>query len=177
MININLLTSKVAPKSSVVQASNTIKIIALIGTVIFFVGVLVMVAMFIINSQQIKSSIRKQEELKSSITSMQKTEQQYVLLKDRATIINKIYDDGNAADDLEEFYRLITSLPEGSSVSDMEVSVGKVESSFIFNGSQTLTNSLAIILSGDQYERIEMDTFLFSPGTGYKLTLTFLKSS
>ena len=177
MANINLLTTKVAPKSSVVKASGTLKIIGLIWTIVLFIGILVMVSISLISSQQIKSSLRTQEALKTSVKSLQATEQQYVLLKDRASKISDIYEDGNATDEIIDFNEIIEGLPDGASVNDMEIVYGRVESAFIFDSTQTLTKSLAAMLTGEKYDRVVMDSFSFSPGSGYKLSLTFFKPS
>jgi hypothetical protein len=174
---INLLSTKIAPKSSVVKSSNTLKIIGLVWTIVFFVGVLVMISIFLINSQQIRSSLSRQEQLKSVIRSLEKTEQTYVLLKDRASKIDEINQEGNATDELVDFYDLITRLPEGVSVKNLDVISGRVETSVLFNSSLTLTEGLVLMLNGDKYGIVEMDTFSFSPEAGYKLDLKFIKSS
>lgn len=177
MASINLLTTKIAPKSSVVKSSNTLKIIGLVWTIVFFVGVLVMISIFLINSQQIRSSLSRQEQLKSVIRSLEKTEQTYVLLKDRASKIDEINQEGNATDELVTFYSLVSGLPEGVSVNNMGVAPGEVESDIVFNSSVTLTEGLAILLTGVEYQIVEMESFSFSPEVGYNLSLKFIKGS
>jgi Ni,Fe-hydrogenase I cytochrome b subunit len=173
--SINLLTTKIAPKSSVVQTSNTLKIIGLVWTIIFFVGILVTISIFLINSQQIRSSLSRQEQLKSVIKSLEKTEQTYVLIKDRASKINEIYQEGNATDELVYFYSFVTSLPEGTSIDNLTIISGIVESNILFNSSSVLTEGLALLLTGEEYKRVEMEAFSFSPAVGYKLSLKFIR--
>jgi hypothetical protein len=171
--SINLLSTKVAPKSSVVQTSNTLKIVGLVWTIAFFIGVLVMISIFLINAQQIRSSLARQEQIKSVIRSLEKTEQTYVLLKDRASKIDEIYQKGNATDELVRFYSLIASLPEGVFVDNMSIIPEVVESSILFNSSIVLTEGLALLLTGEEYEMVEMSSFSFAPTVGYKLDLKF----
>lgn len=177
MAKINLLTTKIAPKSSVIKTSNTLKVIGLVWTVVFFVAVLVMVSIFLINSQQIRSSVSRQEQLKSAIRSLERTEQQYTLLKDRVTKINDIYAVGDAIKDLEKFYDIYLSFPEGATLERMEIGVGMIESSFLFNDSQTLTESFVKLLSNGEYDYIQMNSFSFSPERGYQVLLTMNDST
>ena len=81
---------------------------------------------------------------------------------------------GNATDELVYFYSFVTRLPEGATLDNMSIVPGSVETSILFNSSSTLTEGLALLLTGEVYKRVEMDAFSFST-LGYKLDLKFVR--
>lgn len=176
MSAINLLTTKLAPKTAVLRIANTLKMVGMIATVVYFVSILLMVAIFIINQAQLSSIKKRQQVLTTSIESMKQTEQQHMLIKNRLSEIDKIGEKGNAMDDYEIFADMYKSMPEGSVLKDASVVVGKVETSFLFDRSSTLTTSLAKIIGYEDYAKVNMSSFSFQPEQGYLVSFEMERS-
>ena len=172
MPEINLLPKEFVPKKATLRLANQIKLLDLIGTIIFFICVLGMVIVFILNANEIKASKVRQDKLMSSIKSMQNIEQQYVFVKDRVSRIQKLRSsENNAMQDLENYYKLVTGVPSGVSFLQAEVDAKKTKTNLLVDSSDTLAKSLATIIAADSYEKVILKSFYFEPGKGYFLSL------
>ena len=177
MAEINLLAAtKLAPKVGIIKTANTLKVIAVVATIAFFVVVFLMVSFFIFNAVTLRSSTGKQAQLTSSIKALETVEQQYVLVKDRAQKIDAVKKGGNALIDFELFINLAASLPDGATVVDGTVSVDSIETLLLVQKSSALTQVFSTVLSNENYDMVTLKTFNFSPKTGYNVEFLLKKS-
>lgn len=168
MTDINLIPTGSAPKSSSIQRSSDLKIVAIIGTIILLFAVIVMIAIFTINSSIIKTSQAKQEQLKSQIKSLQKEETQYVLAKDRATKLKEVWSEKGLDNEMQGLKSLVLGLPPAAFMTEADLSKNKTETSFSITNSSSLSQLFANIVSSEFYSHIVMSDFTFDPGMGYQ---------
>jgi hypothetical protein len=177
MTEINLLAAaKHTPKVGVIKTANTLKVIAVIATIVFFVIVFLMVSYFIFNAVTLRSSTNKQAQLTGSIKALETVEQQYVLVKDRAQKIDTVEKEGNALIDYERYLNLALGLPDGSSMTSGKVYVDTIESVITVQKSSALTQVFSTVLANDNYDTVTLKTFNFSPKTGYNVEFLLKKT-
>ena len=171
MAEINLLTKRLAPAGSVVKMAKGMKIFAVFGTALFFVAIIIMVAIFVTDSTLLTKSINNQEALKKSIKAMETTEIEYTVVKDRVSSIKTIFDAGNVIDDMENLLSLTNTIPKETEFSNAEISKKNTKFSFSSPSSKNLVETFAIIVSTDRYKTIVLETFSYNPGKGYVIEL------
>lgn len=171
MAEINLLTKRLAPADSVVKLAKGMKIFAVVGTALFFVAIIVMVAIFITDSTLLTKSINNQETLKKSIKGMETTEIEYTVVKDRVEGIKTIFDAGNVVDDLENLLLLTNTIPEETEISNAEINKKSTKLSFSSPNSSNLVETFAKIVSTDRYKSIILETFTYNSDKGYVIEL------
>jgi len=168
---INLMPREQAPKQSTVKIVKTLRTIDLVGSVAFFIGVLAIVSIFLINSEELRQSNSRQNALKTSIQTMQKEEQQYVLLKDRSDKIQKIVSSVGAIHEVEIFDNLKSQMPPDAVISTVSIKKGTTETGLSISSYSSLARALAILASTNLYKGVVLSGFTFSPEAGYLLAL------
>ncbi len=168
---INLLPTDLSPKGPVIKLARSLKNIAIAGFVVFIISLVSLIVFFLFISTQLSSSATRQEQLKTSIKSLEQTEQKLVMVKDRLKYIKQVLDKANAADDLGQLKALLLSLPESVSISQVNIVKDKVELTMLVTDSSGVSQSLATLMAAGLYEKIVLLSFGFNPNTGYFISL------
>jgi len=171
MADINLLTKRLAPAGSVVKLAKGMKIFAVVGTVLFFVAMVVMITIFVADSTSLAKSINNQETLTISIKSMETTEIEYTVVKDRVSSIKTIFDAGNVVDDLEDLLSLTNTIPKETEISHAEINKKSTKLSFRSPNSSNLVETFAKVVSTERYKTVILETFSYNPDKGYIIEL------
>ncbi|OGM09015.1 hypothetical protein A2W13_00565 [Candidatus Woesebacteria bacterium RBG_16_36_11] len=169
--NINLIPKETVPKESTVKLMNSLRMINIIGTLIFFIGIFFIVSLIIINSEELRMSNVRQETSKLNIKKLQKEEQQYVLIKDRVDKIKGILVSNGAIKDVESFDTLRNSLPADVKISQLTIVRGVTETSMSTSTYSSLAQILATLMSSNSYKGIILSSFTFSSPGGYAISL------
>jgi hypothetical protein len=167
MAAINLLPADISPKGPVVKISNLIKNLAVISFVLFLLTALGMLAVFVLNSVQIRSLNESSEELKTSIKSLETTEQGLVLVKDRLSKAKLVLADESGGDEVEGLGTVTSGLPESVALTEAVISKNVLDTTFIATDSQGLTALMARIISQEAFSKVDLVSFSFNPNTGY----------
>ena len=170
MAEINLLPISSQIKGSTAKLARSLKIVGLAGTLIFFLLGLGMLALFFFNSEELKASSVRQGELKASIEILKTTEQQHVLIKNRAGNISEIWRKNDVLVSLESLEEMLSRLPSGAKFSSIEISPKRFTVTLQAENSSDLTQALAIIVAQDSFEDIILTSFALKPASGYSLT-------
>lgn len=168
---VNLLPTDLSPKSSAARISNFLKRASLAGLVLLVVSAAGLIGFFVFVSLQVRSSTSRQEQLKTTIESLNQTEQRLILTKDRLEKAKEVLGKETSMENVEKLGSLFTNVPEGIDLRGAEVSATKTELSFIARSSPGLTQILATILAGDYYKSVRLTSFSFNPTTGYVVSL------
>ncbi|KKU04122.1 MAG: hypothetical protein UX88_C0001G0042 [Candidatus Woesebacteria bacterium GW2011_GWC2_47_16] len=167
MTAINLLPTEISPKGPVAKISNLIKNLAVISFVLFLLTALGMLAMFILNSVQIRSLNESSEELKTSIKSLEATEQGLILVKDRLSKAKLVLADESGTEEAEGLGSLTVALPGSVALTEAVIAKNGLETTFIATDSQGLTVLMARIISQEAFSKVDLVSFSFNPNTGY----------
>lgn len=168
---INLLPTDLSPKGPVIKFAKTLRNIATAGFVVFVIFLIALIGFFLFTSTQLSSSTARQEQLETSIKSLEETEQRLVLVKDRLKYTKQVLGEANAADGLGQLKALLLSLPESASISQIDVAKDKVELTLLVTDSLGVTQSLTTLTAAGLYEKIVLLSFGFNPSTGYFVSL------
>jgi hypothetical protein len=167
MAAINLLPTDISPKGPVVKISNLIKNLAVISFVLFLLTALGMLAMFVLNSVQIRSLNESSEGLKTSIKSLETTEQGLVLVRDRLSKAKLVLADESGGEEAEGLGTVTSGLPGSVSLTEAVISKKVLDTTFIATDSQGLTTLMALIISQDAFDKVDLVSFSFNPNAGY----------
>ncbi len=170
MAKINLLPPDLGPNASVLKLLNlTKKISAIIGLVFIIFGILFAGYIFFLQTE-IKSSIKRSDNLKSSITTLNKTEQGLYLLKDRVGKIKSLLTKETQDESLIGSKDLLLG-SAGISFSKVETSQGKITISASSLTSGLLSDFFETVIADIDYKSINLTSFSFNSKTGYVFDL------
>lgn len=168
---INLLPIELSSKGSVVKVSSLLKRVAIVGSVLLVLSAIGLIGFFVFVSFQVTSSTTRQEQFKTTIKSLQQTEQRLILTKDRLEKAKEVLGKETSIENVENLSELFLNVPEDVDLRDAEISATKIELSFVARSSSGLTRILATILSGDYYKTVKLTSFAFNTGIGYVVNL------
>ncbi|MGB6838664.1 MAG: hypothetical protein WBD86_00925 [Microgenomates group bacterium] len=172
---INLLPTDLSPKSAVAKVSNILKRLNIIGLVFLIISAITLIVFVILTSFQIRSSTSRQEQLKTSIKSLEQTEQRFVLVKNRIENAKKVLGKETSVEGVENLSSFFTNLPEGVVIREVQISTAKTELSLVAGTSSGLTQILAMLITDDYYKEVKLSSFGFNRNVGYILSLDLSK--
>jgi hypothetical protein len=111
--------------------------------------------------------------LEKQIQTQSEAQQQIILLKDRLGAIKKIQSIPNATKNLGSIGPLLATVANPSLLSELDVDSQKTSASIIFKSNSDLTNFINSSSSSNNYSSISMESFSYSPVTGYQIGLDF----
>ncbi len=171
MFEINLLPPDLLPGHQVFNLISRIKKFTIILSFISIIICVAGVALILFLTNQIASSVTRQNGLKTNIKSLETTEQQLFLVKDRIQNIKTIYE---SKDLYQEFGVINTSLSNLSP--DLSIQLINVDSTKVtFSVLSTTSTGMAAFLNkialDGTFTNIDLKDFTFIPTTGYTITL------
>ena len=175
MTDINLLPSEYGPDPVVARISNKIVRVAIVEFSILVIFAIVGIGSFFIVSNRVDESSSSQQDLKTSISSLESTEQRLFLLKDRISKAGSVLAAESAVDEVDEFQNVQQGLPTGVEFVKAEFFTNKMEIVYAFNDSQLLVDTLLLIETSGQFSKIELLSLDFTPETGYQVALSLVR--
>lgn len=167
---INLLPTELSSKGSVVKVSSLLKRVTIVGSVLLVLSAIGLIGFFVFVSFQVTSSTTRQEQFKTTIKSLQQTEQRLILTKDRLEKAKEVLGKETSIENVENLSELFLNVPEDVDLRDAEISATKIELSLVARSSSGLTRILATILAGD-YKIVKLTSFAFNTDVGYVVNL------
>lgn len=166
---INLLPTYLTPKSGVFKLNNILRTMSIGSLVILIVSGVIFLALFLINSFQIQSQIKKNEALKQNILNLEQAEARYVLVKDRLEKAKIILSEGKIFNKIESI-SLVVNSSSLVTISELNIAADRVD--FTVNTSSTagVTEFSKNLLANETFKKINMSDFSFNPTTGYTIT-------
>lgn len=164
---INLLPTEISPKGPVVRISNLLKNLATIFFAIFLIVGFGMGAYFILNVVTLRSVNTRSEALKTSIMTLEETEQGLVLVKDRLTKARTVLAEESAGEEVGALKAVGSALPTDVILSEAIASKDLLEVTFVATSSQGLSQIMAQIISQENFAKVELVSFSFNPNSGY----------
>lgn len=164
---INLLPTEISPKGPVVRISNLLKNLATIFFAFFLIIGFGMGAYFILNVVTLRSVNTRSEALKTSIMTLEETEQGLVLVKDRLGKAKTVLAEESAVEEIGALQSVGSVLPADVSLSEAVASKDLLEVTFVAVSSQGLSQLMAQVISQENFDKIELVSFSFNPIAGY----------
>src|SRR5229473_1748050 len=127
MAKINLLPIELSPSRGSVKVAATIKKITIVVSGIFLFGALVGVMFILLQRSQVSALSAKEKSLTQSIQSLQDTEQQLFLVKDRISKIKQVYGKPGAETAFHSLNTILTNLPPNVTVNSVEIDTAKTK--------------------------------------------------
>lgn len=170
MKEINLLPVELKPKSIVLHISKILRDISIFGFILFVFFTLAVASLVIYYSTEAKKYETRIENLKTQVKSLEKTETRLVLTKDRLSKIKQIFQMPNLDQEVSKLESLMNFLPQSAKISDIKLSLGKIELSLAVSTNSDLTALLALLTAEGMFQKIEVSSFSFKPNLGYQLS-------
>ena len=173
MAAINLLPTDFLLNPSVLKLAKLLRSVVTLSLAIFVIAGAGLIAYFLINSMTLNVSLKNQEALKSSIKSLEQTEQGLFLVKDRLGKAQEIFAEPSVKVDIDALGKMLTSLPSDATLTQADFNKSSLETTFSVNNSLTLVKLMAGVVSQTIYSRVELLSFSFNPAAGYIASLSF----
>ena len=167
--NVNLLPKELAPSESVTKLGKVLNTFALGLTGLFVVAAVAGgITLYLLNNR-LNDLSSEQTGLKNSITNLQTSESQLILLKDRVGKIQTLLAlrTGEALYDKQK--GITNSLLPDMALTKNEISQGKSTIELSSNKSKSISDLMSIILSNTQLANLIMQEMTFNPYVGYKI--------
>ena len=171
MAKINLLPIELSPSRGSVKIAATIKKTTIIVSGIFLFGVLIGVMFILLLTSQAGALSAKEKTLTQNIQSLQSTEQQLFLVKDRISKIKQVYSSPGAETSFDSLNTILTNLPPNVSVDSVEIDTTKTKFSVLSKDSLGMATFLNSLVTNGTYKNLTLTGFIFTPDRGYLITL------
>ena len=170
MAKINLLPPDLGPSASVLKFLNLAKKITVVIGLTFFIFGSLLVGYIVFLRIEIKASVKRTEELKSSITNLKLTEQSLYLLKERVGKIKSLLAQKTQEQSLTSSSGILLNHP-GVTLIQATVSQDKISISADSQKIADLNSFFESILPDNNYKNIGLTSFSYNPKTGYIFSL------
>lgn len=167
MSEINLLPTEMKPKGYVVDLANSLKKFAVIALFVFLVGALSLTGVYIYFLRGTRASVSEHEGLKSQIKALQATEQRLILVKDRLSKVEDVFESDDAEEEILAFERVSSFANEGILVEDVDIKAENLEVSLTAVSLTNLTEFIGNLVRLGGFETIILRSLEFDPDSGY----------
>jgi hypothetical protein len=168
---INLLPTNLVAQGPVVKIADTLKKIVTVGFAVFILAAIVVSAYYLINFFTLRTSLSKQESLKTNLESLAQTEQRVFLTKDRLNKINAVLKVESADKNLEKLEQFLSVASQNVNISEAQISARNTEVSIIAKSSSALTSFMGNLVTAETFKTINLKSFSFNPISGYFITV------
>lgn len=175
MDTVNLLSKELAPDNSYLKVSKGLKTVAIGGLVLFIAAALIITAIFIANRIELSRVRSSQNSLKQSIQSMQATEQQYVLVKDRASKGVQALNSQNSEKDFDFYRNFYDQVIQDANIVRAEINQESIEMQLNATSIDSLGRVLERLRTNTEYPNVKVNSFSFRSGSGYDMDIEVLK--
>jgi Tfp pilus assembly protein PilN len=174
-IKFNFLPPELAISKNLITVLKTVRAIGVISLAVSSILAIGAGAFFVISSSTLKQINSTNSRLEAQIKAQEKSEQQFVLLRDRIAKIATIRSQPDSSSNLELIKSLINSLPSGVSVNELHVNSGSIRLSLGFGTNSILSSFLSSLRNSTDFGSIVITDFSMDPVTGYTVGVTLSK--
>lgn len=173
---INLIPAELSVGGGINKISKQLTNTSIAAAVVAGFAVVVFLGIVIFYNQDFKKINSSNNTLKNQITALQQSEQKLVFAKDRLGKIAEVQAQETALGRLVDFNFLYDFLKSNSDLSVLEVSINsdKLEMSIISTTLSATTSFFNFLNENkEDFDRIKISTFSYSPSSGYVVNLVF----
>lgn len=171
MKRINLLPKELTISKSVQHVADKIKKVAY-GSIAVFVSILLVGGgLYFYFNRNLQNLKEDQDRLKNNIQSLQKTEQQLIITKDRIAKVQTILGERDTENTFSKHKSIVDGLP--STISLESSSINRSDSSLVFEArdSQQLVTFMTSLLARSETLSVVLRSLNFNPLRGYTVDL------
>ena len=175
MKTINLIPTEMTVPARVVRLVKLLNKISVIGSILLITLIIVTISALIYYNINYKKSVANVEVLKTKIADLEKSEQKLVLAKDKLSKIVYIKSINSVDNELINFQDFKDSMSSSSGTAFTEISIDpiKTETSLVFQNTEELSNTLAMIQKLTKYKSVILSSLGFNLSSGYLISLVF----
>ena len=172
-IKVNLLPEALTVKKGTAAVAKILRSISVVSLVIAIVLGLGLLGFFIVSSFELRSVQTNVESLKNQIKSQETTEQRMVLLKDRLAKIKLVSAIPSSSKALTSISPVLQTLPADASLGELAIDSQRIDSSFSFRNSVSLSSFFGNLKSFGAFPVITLASFGFNPSSGFLAGIRF----
>lgn len=172
-IKLNLLPQSATVSTGLGKTLKQVKTVGIVLLGLFLFFVLGVSGYLVYGSINLSNLTNEEDSIKSRIKSQETVEQRMVLLKDRIAKINKARTSPSVQKNLSSVNSLITALPEGVVLTELNLDQKKTDLSLMFGTSNSLSSFLELVKTNAGFKRAALTAFSFNPVSGYTVGLRF----
>lgn len=171
MAQINLYPTGQRQKLGWYRVSRVFQSLNFILTIIFFVTVMILVGIIVLNQNAINQANAESENIRSRLKSLSEVESEYFFIKDRVKKADEILKTRKVVANLENLNEVLQKV-NNVQVAEAQLTKGKLSVSVLISDINTLKEFLSQARSLD-YQRGVLDSLSFNPEKGYTVELVF----
>lgn len=167
-IKLNLLPPEYSTTKglgSILKATRALGIISIGVFIAFTIGVS---AFYLISNITLNGLNSDIDSLKGQIGSLEKSEQQIILLKDRLAKVKTVLGVASASDVVTGVDPYVSNIP-GGTLDELGVDATSANFSITFTSNKDLANFLTKLSTSTNFKNITMTSFTYGPSSGYKV--------
>lgn len=173
-IKLNLLPQELAVDKTMGMVLKTTRAIGIIVTAIFIFFTIGVGVFLILSSTQLNNTQGRVQSLKSQIGSLEKSEQEVVLVKDRLKKISKVMGIANSSKNLGIVEPLLSEFSEMSKVTELNVDPSKISVLINFRNNQDMAVFFKQLNNSVDFKSAVLSSYSFNPLTGYLVGINML---
>lgn len=172
---INFISSDMAVPAKSLKLVKVLNKLSIVGAVILVLSIIVAISGFIFFTISFKKVDASVASLKNDISSLEKSEQKLILVKDKLNKIAYIRSLPSADNDISEFQKLneIISVSSDSAFTGVNIGSNKTELSLASKDSTSLSLVLDSISNLKNYVKITLSSLGYNPTSGFLSSLIF----
>jgi Tfp pilus assembly protein PilN len=167
----NLLPPELVTGKEVARAVNIMKTIAIFAVLLFAVLAAVGVTSVLYYQNQFTALSEQHDSLKTTVQSMEATEQGLVLVKDRTQKIQQILDSRTNEIVLGKHKEIVDTLPEGVTFRETDIDRDKASLDISSTGAGPVSELMTRLTQSEKYKKLVLDAISFNALFGYVLSL------
>lgn len=172
---INFIPTDMAIPVKSVKFAKLLNKLSIVGVLLLILSVISAIVLFIFFSSDLKKTNAAVIALKNEISSLEKSEQKLILVKDKLDKISFVKSLSSAENDINQFKSINDIVLSASNSSLTEISIGssKTEISFSTPDSSSLALILGSFTNLKDYAKITLSSLGFNSQSGFLSSLIF----
>lgn len=170
--NINLLPTELKTGKDVIRTSRAVtRFTIILGGIFLTIAVIGGGIIFFLGTRA-SDGKQKEEQLKTQIQSLEQTEQQLVLMKDRIQKTQTIFEQRSTYQTLKNYDAIFAKLPPDALVTGLEIDNEVSTLTVNARNSDDLATILGFFKDKSLYNRVELESLNFNVFSGYEIVLS-----
>lgn len=175
MQDINLITQPNKTSQEVTKKTNAVGSFLKLMVILLVISLLTVASAYGIIYYRLRQTRDEHTKLKKELSTLEKSEQRYIFLRDRLDKISTIQKAFNTQDEISISRDLLANVEAPSRISGLVITPEMVETEITTDSSLNITKLFSYLVGKGDYIRINMVSFDYNPKTAYKVDLQIFK--